>query len=504
VIPARFKPRIRTILLLVNLALLALPLGGLWLLRLYESALVRQTETELLAQGAVIEAAFRAEFLAASGRAEPPASGIAPRFAALDLAHDPVLPAPPPAAPGPAPDPHAQAAGARLTPILAQAQRATLAAMRVTDAQGVVVASSGGDLGLSLAAQEEVVLALSGQWAARLRARRDVVPAGPASISRAAAFRVFVAVPVPGMGAVLLSRTPASIDQALWGKRRELAVLAVVLLGLAAGLAMVTAYTVSRPISTVAAQAKLVAAGGRMPPVRARLSAVREADELFAAIRDMAGTLQRRADYIEQFATEVSHEFKTPLAALSGALELLEDHIATMSAGERHRFIAQAREDAARLERLVRRLIDLARAEAPREAAAPTALHTVLRDATRGLDATLDGPDTDVLIAPDALRSILQILLENIAQHAGAGARITLRWQRDSAEVLLRVADDGPGISPANAARIFDRFFTTARATGGSGLGLAIARGHAEAAGGALWLDHPGPGAVLALRLRAA
>ena len=54
---ARRKPRILAVLLLVNLALLALPLGGLWMLRLYESALVRQTETELISQAAIIAAA---------------------------------------------------------------------------------------------------------------------------------------------------------------------------------------------------------------------------------------------------------------------------------------------------------------------------------------------------------------------------------------------------------------------------------------------------------------
>lgn len=474
------KPRIRLVLLLVNLVLLALPLGGLWLLRIYESALVRQTETELLAQGAVIGAAYRATWGAAPG------AGLAPRFAVLDLAVDPILPPPPPGPPAVAAA-RATAVGEALAPVLAEAQRATLAAMRVTDAAGVVVASSGSEMGVSLAAMEEVAAALAGQAASRLRSRLDAEYAAPASISRGAVFRVFVALPVLDgqvvIGTVLLSRTPASIGQAIWGKRWQLAGLAAGLVLLAAGFAGFTAYTVSRPLGAVVAQARAVAAGGRGPISRPRRSAVRETDELFHAISAMAATLERRADYIGQFATEVSHEFKTPLAGLRGALELLAEH--EMSEAERADFLTQARADVDRLEQLVRRLLELARAEAPRPAG--------------GWAQAEGGPP--VAIAPEALAAILSILHDNVARHAGPAARARLDWSIDGEMAVLRFADDGQGISAANATRIFDRFFTTARAQGGTGLGLSIARGHAEAAGGSLRLLPSATGAVFELRL---
>ncbi len=481
------KPRIRLVLLLVNLVLLALPLGGLWLLRIYESALVRQTETELLAQGAVIGAAYRAAW---TGGAMAPGAGLAPRFAVLDLARDPVLPPPRPGVPAAA-DLRAMRAGAALVPILAEAQRATLAAMRVTDAAGVVVASSGSEQGLSLAAMEEVALALRGEGTARVRSRVEAEHAGPASISRGATFRVFVSLPVRDggavVGAVLLSRTPASIGQAIWGKRWELAGLAALLVGLAAAFAGFTAYTVSRPLGAVVAQAKAVAAGGRGPITRPRRSAVRETDELFHAIASMAATLERRADYIGQFATEVSHEFKTPLAALRGALELLAEH--EMSEAERAGFLAQASEDVARLERLVRRLLELARAEAPRASAG---------------EAWLEGgagPPLHVAMPPETWRAVLAILRDNVAQHAGPGAVCRVTWKADGGWAIILVADDGRGISPANAARVFDRFFTTAREAGGTGLGLSIARGHVEAAGGTMRLLSAEKGTMFEIRL---
>ncbi|HEY4250224.1 MAG TPA: HAMP domain-containing sensor histidine kinase [Roseomonas sp.] len=520
----RHKPRIRSVLLAVNLLLLALPLGGLWMLRIYESALVRQTETELVAQGAVIAAAFHAGWMQEAGpEAEarlallpvvPPPEGWAPRFATLDLARDPVLPAPPAAEPPGFPaDRHARPAGEALAPVLTEAQRVTLAAMRVTDQAGIVVATSGGERGLSLAGLEEVQAALSGTPASRLRRRESLVPAGLTSISRTAPFRVFVALPVRAgphvIGAVLLSRTPSSIGQALYSRRWALAGLGLALVLVATALASFIAYTVGRPIRAVADQAKAVAAGARVPMQRTRRSAVREADELFAAIASMAGTLERRADYIGHFAAEVSHEFKTPLAALRGALELLQDHAGTMTPAERAGFLAQAVADVDRLNRLVRRLLELARAEAPHPLAPETADIAAVAEVAaapfiaQGLPITRQGPAATAATAPEMLRSVLAILFENVRQHAGPGARCDLSWSVSDGWVRLRTSDTGRGITAANAPRIFDRFFTTARDSGGTGLGLSIARSHVETAGGSLRLLPAAPGAAFEIRLPA-
>src|SRR5439155_39005 len=88
----------------------------------------------------------------------------------------------------------------------------------------------------------------------------------------------------------------------------------------------------------------------------------REVARLSEAVATMARTLEERADYIRTFASQVSHEFKAPLTAIQGAVELLRDHAATMSAEERDRFLENLAADAQRLERLVRRLLELARA----------------------------------------------------------------------------------------------------------------------------------------------
>jgi signal transduction histidine kinase len=511
------KPRIHAVLLLANLLLLLMPLGGLWLLRLYESALVRQTETELIAQAAVLGAAYRTAWHGGT----PPAAGAAgawePRPAVLDLARDPVLPPAADALPATAPpSPRAAAAGAALQPVLADAQRVTLAGMRVLDANGTVIATSGGEAGLSLAARPEVATALAGRPGAVLRGRPLQPDVGAASISRAAPFRVFVAQPVVDGGAVigvvLLSRTPASIRQALHGKRWELAGLAAALLAAAGLLALFTAYTVSRPIQAVAAQARAVAAGARVPLPRTRRSAVREADELWAAIHAMAGTLERRADYIGAFAAEVSHEFKTPLAAIRGALELLQDHGDAMTPDERARFLDQAGADVARLDRLVKRLLELARAEAPlpRDAEACD-LDAALAQAAApfiaaGLSVELRRPPAPLraAIGAERLRTIIGNLLDNARRHGGAEVHCTIAWSVAApGRIALVVGDDGAGISAGNAPRIFGRFFTTARDSGGTGLGLSIVRSHLDAIGGSIVLLPSSRGALFRIEVPA-
>jgi signal transduction histidine kinase len=93
----------------------------------------------------------------------------------------------------------------------------------------------------------------------------------------------------------------------------------------------------------------------------------------------------------------------------------------------------------------------------------------------------------------EALESIVSNLLENAKTHGGGGGsavKVELRLAAFGPKTCrITVADDGPGISPANRARGFDAFFTTARAKGGTGLGLAIVRALAEAARGRIELD---------------
>ena len=498
----RRPPRLWLVLVALNGLLLLLPVLGFSALRLYESALIRQTESELTAQGVVIAAAYRALLEPAP---PPPqeASRWQPFLPQLDLAHDPVLPPlSEPASVGAGPvAADAGRAGQRLLPILRQAQHHTLAALRVTDARGVVIAASNESLlGRSLIGHPEVREALAGRFAAQLHEREISEPAGFASISRTGGLRVVVAVPIASgdgvLGAVELLRTPANIWQVLWAKRAALIWAALALL---TALALVTALSlrlILRPLQGLTRSARAVAGGQAFQPPAQR--GLAEFAQLGDSVAQMAETLQARAGYIRDFAAHVSHEFKTPLAGILATTELLREH-AGMSEEQRQRFVQLIESEARRLNCLTQRLLELARAETTEAGGrcdAVPVLHSLAqrhRELGHGLRLG-ELPETLVLALPaEVLDASLGTLLDNAYGHGGAGVTAELRLWREGPDVCIEVANDGPGISAGNAERLFTPFFTTGRDRGHTGLGLCIARALLRAHAGELWLETARP-----------
>jgi signal transduction histidine kinase len=201
---------------------------------------------------------------------------------------------------------------------------------------------------------------------------------------------------------------------------------------------------------------------------------------IYQDFRVMADAIAVRSRYLRDFAAAVSHEFKTPLAGIQGAVELLQDH-EDMEPARRRKFLDNIAADGRRLSGLVTRLMDLARADMARPEAGlsvdlrPPLLKSV--DAcSPGLNITLDLPgDLPPVAAPAAtLEVVVSTMLENSRQAGARAVRIAARAAGDA--VILSVSDDGPGVAPADARRIFEPFFTTRRSEGGAGLGLSIAR----------------------------
>lgn len=512
----RFRPSIGAVLLLMNLALLAVPVGGLWGLRLYESALVRQTEAELIAQAATVAAIYRDSWRREGGRVigSPVDSHWThhpgfdepwlPRTTTLDLADDPVLPPPPSAElPKQKADEPARRAGLLLSPVLREVQRETLAGMRVLDRNGIVVATTGEEMGLSLTARDEVARALVGEPISVLRTRGNgPVPPTFASFRHGSVARVFVALPVIEeervVGVVLASRTPVTMANALATKHWHLAGLAVLLLTIAAALSVVGNLTIARPLRAVTARAKRTAAGVRGAMDATDRPVLREVAELSESLSRMAATLEQRADYIRDFAAHVSHEFKTPLSTIAGTVELLHEHLDEMNSEERERFFVNLDAEAKRLTRLVQRLLDLARADM---ASAPNT--EICRPAAllAGRVPNADVENLDVRMGAEAFETIVSNLLDNARHHAGAEARVSVSLHREGSNVVLTVEDDGPGISPSNAERIFTPFFTTARKQGGTGLGLSIVHSLVVAHGGSISLVPSERGARFEVRV---
>jgi signal transduction histidine kinase len=523
-------PGIRSLLLATYLAVLFLPVAGIGFLRLYESALLRQTEAELMAQAAVLSAAYHTAWLEHA----PPSAleampnvelqwsgaeyggGWTPLQPQLDLADSPVLPRPADAmASGPA-EPVAFEVARSLRPVVQEARRMTLAGMRILDAHGVVVAATlDEELGKSLAAQEEVAHALRGAPKAALR-ERDVNPADYSmlSISRNTALRVFVAVPIVAehhvLGAVLVSRTPRNIVQTLYSKRYALLELAVILIAAVVALAWFTGQTVIRPTRQLAAMARRVARGEIRSVQPLDRPLMREARQLSDSIVTLARTLEARADYVRELALGISHEFKTPLTGIRGGAELLRDHLEEMSEDERRRFLSNILADTARLERLVSRILELARADAVTPQG-DERCDLAIAAAEMTAEAQRAGQRVLVAVLPTPLLAtidrasfdiVLANLLDNARQHAGPRASVTISGRLSGDEAIVEVGDDGVGVSPGNAQRIFDRFFTTKRDSGGTGLGLAIAQRRVMAFGGSLALIAAERGAAFRITLK--
>ncbi len=525
----RLRPHLRTVFLLVNLLILLLPIGGIAVLRIYESELIRLTESELIAQGAFVSALFRDELLRVLNSGNPgteapdiqkygvpvdprlaklvnPNEPLRPLQPKLDLARDRVRPpAPPPELPDVPADRYALAAAERLNPMLHEASLTTLAGIRVTDFRGVVVGSTRGETGMSLLSREEIHKALTGRHASLLRDRILTEPAPPlASVSRRGRVRVFVAMPVVHgdrvLGVVALSRTALDIPKALYQNRRYLVLGASVIVVVVILVSLLTSLTISRPVTALIRQAEQVSKGERSAAVPLAKPGTYEVDRLSRALAEMSLILEKRADYIRAFASNVSHEFKTPLTSMRGTVEILRDHFDQMTADEKQRFFGILEEDTERLGRLVGRLLDLARADVVKPGTERTRILQILENVAeryRGggmpVALVLDPHVETVSMAPETFESIISNLLDNARQHGGEEVSVTLatkaRVTDSSRFVDLIVSDTGKGISRADEEKVFRPFFTTARSVGGTGLGLSIVQALVAAHGGTIALE---------------
>ena len=496
----RLRLRLRSVLMLVSLLILMLPLVGLYALRLHETTLLHRTQDDLTIAAAALASGFRAALAEAGGDlATSPAPFATPR---LGFGSVPVKAALLGARTAGVPLPAAAAAGRQLGPLVATTAAATGAAIRLLDAQGIVVASTAGDIGLSLAHVDDIAAALAGAPVSSLRAAAGAPAAQGKPLVRGAMVDVLLVLPIAGgtdqAGAVAISRQPANILDTLRAKQGLLTQGGVVFLAVALAVALLTARTLVLPIRRLALAAGRVSRGETGRFERYRHYRVHELADLADSVEAMAVNLQTRAAYLRDFSHHLSHELKTPIAAARGALELLRDHLQEMAPKEAKRFVDNAVADIDRLEHLTARLIALAQADmASLDAEAVDVLAVA-----RGVEAISVCASAPVLacISRSALAAVLVNLADNARQHGATSVTASARAVAGGVELLVR--DNGSGISPGNRGRIFDPFFTTRQAEGGSGLGLAICRTLLRNAGGSIELAPSLAGTAFRIVLR--
>ncbi|KQN04249.1 histidine kinase [Sphingobium sp. Leaf26] len=496
---ARYWPvlRLRTVLLGTLLFVAALPGLGAIFLRVYENALVRRTEAELVAQGAALAASAA---VVASDTVAPDAGPTAAvryhdRMTEVDLRASPILPPRPPALQTDEhPDGLAVGIARRMMPAFQETKLTTLSSILILDRQGLVL--NGREGGRSLAALPEIKAALAGRAVTVLRRNEGYIAPYPLTwLSRAGYIRLHHARPIRVDGQVvavlLLSRSPRALFLGLYEDKGKIMLGVVTIFLLLLFLSAILSRAIVRPIEGLSRATRSLASGRRVVPRHPSLQVV-EIRTLFENFEQMADSIEKRSRYLRDFASSVSHEFKTPLAAISGAIELLQDHGTDMDSADRARFLANMAADAERLSRLVRRLMELARADVlvgEQDAQTETGpLLAAMADALGGREFTIivAMPDQAPMAAidPGALEAVLTILADNARQAGATQMTIALTVEDDLA--CFDLVDDGPGIPEGDREKIFDPFFTSKREQGGTGLGLAIARSLLEAYRGEL------------------
>ncbi len=356
----------------------------------------------------------------------------------------------------------------------------------------------------------EVMAALQGRYGAATR---------PTPNQRSLTLNIAVPIRRSGgiVGAVRVSQSTYRALHALY--RVRLRIFQVVLGSIAAAalLTAVAAATVVRPLRRLRREATALAA--RRDQLPGRFADVNRHDEigdLARALQELTRRLDEHIRDAERFASDVSHEFKNPLASIRAAAEMTTQ---SDEPADRARFLSMLTRDVDRLERLVSGVRELARVDTqlqqdPVEQTDPAALVTQVLDGLRlaygghpQMHLEIHGKRCVVRAAATRLVQALENVLVNARSVAPPGSRVDVSLGTTGTDCVIEVADRGPGIPSAHLERVFDRFFSYRPASPDAnsthaGLGLAIARSIVQGYGGTIAArNRDGGGAVFEIRL---
>lgn len=327
---------------------------------------------------------------------------------------------------------------------------------------------------------------------------------------------VLVAVPVQRfravLGALVLSTTGGEIDDVLRAERQVVLMTFGFVALVTLLLSLLLASTIALPLRKLSAAAEQVRRGinkrVEIPDFSGRGD---EIGDLSGAVRDMTNALYNRIAAIEAFAADVSHELKNPLTSLRSAVETLAY---AKTPEQRERLVEIVNHDVKRLDRLITDISDASRldAELARGDAQAFDLSQLLESITGYANDTrkegqaevefemanpppgMDRANAYTVMGHDSrLGQVVRNLIDNARSFTKPGTKLTVRVRRAGPDVEFRVDDCGPGISPDNLERVFERFYTD-RPEGSfgsnSGLGLSISKQIVEAHRGRIWAEN--------------
>jgi len=352
----------------------------------------------------------------------------------------------------------------------------------VTDAAGIVIFDSndGQIEGQDYSRFNDVYLTLRGKYGAR--STREV-PDDPTSSV------LYVAAPVMSgekiAGVVTVSKPQKSMAAFMEETRRKIFWMGTVAATLVVIVGSIFSTWLTRPIHKLTSYVKAVREGRRVPLPRLGSSEMATLGREFEQMRD---ALEGRK-YVENYVQTLTHEIKSPVAAIRGAAELLREE---MPAAEREKFLGNIQAETIRIQQVVDRLLLLSAVEAKKtlEEREPVEFAETLQRAIRSVEPQLAQkqigletklPTSECVAEGDRflIEQAMLNLLQNAVAFAPEGGQIAVALQREDGRGILTVTDNGPGIPEYAQPRVFERFFSLPRPDTGkksSGLGLAFVR----------------------------
>lgn len=381
----------------------------------------------------------------------------------------------------------------------------------VTDMRGIVVYdSSGRDVGRDHSQWNDVYRTLRGEYGARSS------PELPGDRTRTV---MHVAAPIldpAGDGMTLLGVLTVSQPNAVFEPFIEASQANILrrggwLIGLSALIGALMTWWLTHGINRLNRYAQAVSAGEPIAPPPVRRD---EIGDLGLALEAMRRKLEGKA-YVEQYVQSLTHEMKSPLAAIRGAAELLQE---PLPEDERRRFARHIQTQELRLTQTIDKLLALAAVEQHGwlQENQPVEVGPLLEQAREAVAAKLAAAGLELSLAPgDAkdcvqgdvylLRQALSNLLDNAIAFSANGGRIRLSTAREGAMLEILVEDEGAGVPAYALERVWERFYSLARPGSGlrsSGLGLPFVHEVARLHGGEARLENlPAGGARATLRL---
>ena len=342
---------------------------------------------------------------------------------------------------------------------------------------------------------EEIREALEGRYGAVTR----ISSGGQVSVTLYSAIPIWSNRTV--MGAALVSQSTYRILRDLYLLRLDIFRIFLLSLAAAIGLSLFLSGTIAGPVRQLRNQAKAILdSRGRLTGHILRSKRQDEIGDLSHTLQELTVRLKDHIGFVESFASDVSHEFKNPLASIRAAAEMVMEIDVE---AQRKRFLELILKDVARMEHLLTGVREISHIDShlnseKRQKVDTKALIESIVEAVRlrgdpkkvKFDIKVPEETINLFVAPERLARVFENLIDNAVTFSPLGGTVEIFVSRSESAVVVAVSDQGPGVPEQNLELIFHRFFSArtnkTRGANHTGLGLAIAKAIVEGYGGSI------------------